>query len=823
MNNQFTWIPFYKEFSNAILSYRADRKRLIKDLEEVFSCCSQQHDKYSYEFPRLEKNKDERIDIDPFSVFSLFNQGGKHLPDKKRITILRAIKTVFKLVAEVPTSFDGIPTVHYKNTVFFRRRDGDKTGKNPRKNTDIDRLWDLYESVLVLRDKEDELSISRFSMAFDNITKDGVTSVSYLTRALFWVAPYTFVSTDEKTLSMFRNNGKFAGALEESSDPVVSGAAYWKFCQDVRKIDSDLPKLSARAHEESGKDKDESAVEDDAPPPQTRDVHTGDVPRHPLNQILFGPPGTGKTYNTIVRAVEIIDGEGSVKNKTYEQIKERFVALKKHGRIDFVTFHQSYGYEDFIDGIKPVCDATYEDDESERSEIGYKRQAGVFRRFCLNAMQKDARLADGRLIPELGSEPRIWKVSLNGTGENKVRTDCLERENRYIRVGFDEVGEFPEKSEVKKGRFVLRALYERMKVGDIVLSCYSHEEIDAIGVVTGKDVRWESSFSECKRVRDVRWVWVAKPHEEKENIVAINQNKRFTLSTVYETKIQLSDVLKIVAKHQSKENTNAEVTINDQRYVFIIDEINRGNISKIFGELITLIEESKRIGNANELRVKLPNAEDGEEDFGVPSNVYIIGTMNTADRSIAMLDTALRRRFEFVEMMPRPDLLRDIRIVDAKGNDTGIDLVCLLKVMNERIEVLLDREHQIGHAYFLEALKERPAIDNLGKLFQNKIIPLLQEYFYDDYEKIRMVLGDGQDKALDFVEKIEMFGDGKKAEKLFPGHGNIEEVIGDERCVYHVKPWDEDRMKNVYLNPLAYQKIYKGENEVKDEEKGVAA
>ena len=124
--------------------------------------------------------------------------------------------------------------------------------------------------------------------------------------------------------------------------------------------------------------------------------------------------------------------------------------------------------------------------------------------------------------------------------------------------------------------------------------------------------------------------------------------------------------------------------------------------------------------------------------------------------------------------------------------------------MNARIEVLLDREHQIGHAYFLEALKDHPTIDNLGKLFRNKIIPLLQEYFYDDYEKIRMVLGDGQDKALDFIEKIEMFGGGKKAKELFPGHEDIGAVIGDEKCVYHVKPGNS----GVYTTTEAYVKIY---------------
>ncbi len=191
------------------------------------------------------------------------------------------------------------------------------------------------------------------------------------------------------------------------------------------------------------------------------------------------------------------------------------------------------------------------------------------------------------------------------------------------------------------------------------------------------------------------------------------------------------------------------------RYAMVIDEINRGNISKIFGELITLIEDDKREGMPNAVSVTLPYSRDS---FSVPANVDIIGTMNTADRSLALLDTALRRRFEFVPMLPDPSVLDGIQIKDAKD----INLVQMLTKMNERIEVLYDRDHCIGHAYFTklkdQGENKKPAtLGELGSIFKNKILPLLQEYFFEDWNKIRLVLGDkNKPKNAQFIHETKM-------------------------------------------------------------------
>ncbi len=441
-----------------------------------------------------------------------------------------------------------------------------------------------------------------------------------------------------------------------------------------------------------------------------------------LNTILYGPPGTGKTYHTVIYAVAIIENRelASVEAEAYNDVLARYNDYKAQGRIEFTTFHQSFGYEEFIEGIRPVVSG--DDENSDAGDVQYSVQPGIFKRFCERAERPAAVVTNDYGI---GENPSIWKVSLDGTGDNPIRSECLAQ--GHIRIGWDEYGEnITDTTEFTQhgGRVVLNAFINRMQIGDIVLSCYSASTIDAIGVVTG-EYEWHNEYPRLKRLRKVNWI----VRDIKENILSLNGGTSMTLASVYRMgNVSLTDVYQLIDKHNP---TAAAAQPAQKNYVFIIDEINRGNISKIFGELITLIEESKRIGKPEGMTARLPNSQ---KPFGVPDNVYIIGTMNTADRSIATLDTALRRRFLFREMLPNPQVLVDVMVEDLSISE-------MLNRMNQRIAVLYDREHTIGHAYFMK-LRDNPTVETLAEIFRNNIIPLLQEYFYEDYEKIRLVLGD---------------------------------------------------------------------------------
>lgn len=460
--------------------------------------------------------------------------------------------------------------------------------------------------------------------------------------------------------------------------------------------------------------------------------------KFPKNLILYGPPGTGKTYNTIVKAMEIIgsnsvnmkDEKGNFKNNysfdEYKKLKEEFDNYKNDDRIEFITFHQSYSYEEFVEGIKPYIP---EWDALDNVDVKYIGENGIFKRICKKAATPIIKNVDSNL--ELNENPKIWKVSLMKTGENEIRKDCME--NNRIRIGFDKYGETINDETIfdDGGSRVLSAFIDKMEIGDIVLSCYSEKTIDAIGVITS-EYKWNSDFSQYKRYREVKWLAKNLNH----NILEINNGTKFTLGTVYQlNNMSLKDVLDIVDAQEQVTSYKE----NDKPYILIIDEINRGDVSKIFGELITLIEEDKRIGNKYQMKTILPYSK---ESFGVPNNLYIIGTMNTADRSIALLDTALRRRFDFEEIMPRPELLGG-KVVE------GINLQTLLTRINERITNKYDRDHQIGHSYLMGVNTK----EQLERAYKNRILPLLNEYFYNESKTVAEILNCSEDelKTSDFI------------------------------------------------------------------------
>ncbi len=497
------------------------------------------------------------------------------------------------------------------------------------------------------------------------------------------------------------------------------------------------------------------------------------------NIILYGPPGTGKTYNTIAYAVAIIENKSvksiqqEINDIGYESVLSRYHAYKDNKQIAFTTFHQSYGYEEFIEGIKPKIEVGTGDQDV--NDVSYEIKAGIFKVFCEQAITPIIQNSNEYGIR---SEPTIWKVSLEGARENPTKRDCFI--NSRIRVGWDGYGEkITEETDFTKagGKKILSSFINEMMIGDIILVLYDEKTIDAIGVVTG-DYEWLNQFEHYKRSRKVKWL----VKDIREDIYELNGNTVLTLSSVYRlNRITLSDVLRILKRLDP--TSGATIKENTNNYVFIIDEINRGNISKIFGELITLIEPTKRIGQDEEIKLQLPYSQ---EEFGVPDNVYILATMNTADRSIARLDTALRRRFHFVELLPNPFFLKGIVVA-------GIDVAAMLTKINRRIEVLFDREHTIGHAYFMPLARD-PILHNLAKIFRNAIIPLLQEYFYEDYHNIQLVLGDNsKNRDEQFIQQKQI-----DVKELF---GNSSEIDLDDEVPYEIN-------EQAFTQIDSYRKIY---------------
>ena len=447
------------------------------------------------------------------------------------------------------------------------------------------------------------------------------------------------------------------------------------------------------------------------------------------NVIFYGPPGTGKTYTTAKRAVEICKTESEKELTDYSEIMKKYNELKENNRIEFITFHQSYGYEEFIEGIKPKVLNENDESENENSqEIEYEIVDGIFKEFCDNAKKA---IIESKSNIYISPKAIVWKVTLR----DEVKEDCFT--NNHVRINF------------KLGTAGASKFDNEIKKGDIIITTDgSRTKINGFAVVTDDKAYTLDEEKNDTTTRNVSWL--VKGIDE--DIYEINDKKILPRKTVTKVpNMKVEDIIKLAKEKNSEVLSEIDIEKNTKPYVFIIDEINRGNISKIFGELITLIEPTKRSGKKECISTKLPYSK---KEFTVPDNVYIIGTMNTADRSIALMDTALRRRFKFEEMLPDYHLLEDI-FVEDKG--TKVNIGAMLKVINERIEYLYDREHTIGHAVFLE-LKENNNIEKLENIFKKSVIPLLQEYFYEDYDKIRIVLGDNakdEDEQFIFAESIK--------------------------------------------------------------------
>ena len=513
----------------------------------------------------------------------------------------------------------------------------------------------------------------------------------------------------------------------------------------------------------------------------------------PLNQIIYGPPGTGKTYSTTSEAVKLAmpTWYEEMKTKVSDErefrklVKAKYDELINLGRIAFTTFHQSFSYEDFVEGIRALTD-------EDKGTISYEVVDGIFKQLCTSASvdiqnetKQDIKL-NGR---------KIWKMSLGDTRSNEdhIYDECSE--NNYVLLGWGQDINFTDCSnrqevkekiedtldiELKQNDYIITSVNQfknEIKIGDIIIVSDGNHKFRAIAEVTGDyEFLADDNRDEYQQLRKVKWLRHYSPSLPRERLF----KKALSQMTLYQLRPSTVDLSKLSALlNQSESSTGGHLP-----HVLIIDEINRGNLSRIFGELITLIEPDKRQGGEDQRTVILPYSK---EPFSVPNNLYILGTMNTADKSLAQLDLALRRRFEFIELLPQPELLSGVTVFGVKVSD-------ILNIINQRIEVLLDRDHAIGHSHFWPLKTADSQLEKeklIGTIFKKRIIPLLQEYFFADWERISWVLND-VDKARS-AQFIHLENTGLPLNTLFSS--SVVEEINDRR--YRIN-------EEAFTNPDAY-------------------
>lgn len=529
-------------------------------------------------------------------------------------------------------------------------------------------------------------------------------------------------------------------AMLDSAGAAALATRLQQHADDIARWFPPTPPRPGRWPDEAGVEQvdveSNSGREIKAPPPTT-------------NLILHGPPGTGKTYATARHAVRLCGEEPPAERAA---LMARYRELSEAGRIEFVTFHQSYGYEDFVEGLRPNTEPS--DSQGAVASTGFRLRAepGAFRR--ITALADQARLAalEGARQEAFSlNGRRFWKMAVGAMGEEDVYDAALA--GGYVALGWGADVDWSDErfSDIEEMRREWAARYpddatpsqtaqpwvfrNEMRPGDLVIVPYGNSAFRAIAEVVGPyyfELGPDGMFNQRRRVR---WLVRVDTPLPLDTIV----EGRFAMRALYEidgSRIRHDALARLVTPRQEQSEPQAA-----DPFVLVIDEINRGNISKIFGELITLLEPDKRLGATNALTVRLPYSGDL---FGVPANLHIVATMNTADRSIALIDKALRRRFTFEEMMPDYTLDAMATMVD------GVTLAGVLRAINERIEYLLDREHQIGHGWLIGCTTRA----DLDAAMRTKVIPLIAEYFFEDWGRAADVLGEREGNP--FLDRVPL-------------------------------------------------------------------
>lgn len=682
--SRFTWIPFYTELAERLLEYKNNRTDLISF---IFSKEGLQ------DFSNYLHLQDKTVridDIDPFSFFGIFNHG--IMKNGNRITILQKIKYKFQISADVPSVFSGVPVLNYARSFYYH-------WSSLKDSCNV--LWDAFEAMMKgnLKPWFDYCSIAKRK--------------AECTMPLFWCKANDYIALDSNNVNYLREKGVDVNVIDVASYLDLLQTMKTKMASGEIQEKS-FAEISYNAWKNTGEKSDNLIIIEQSMTPGIIEQYTH-ILQLKKSIILQGAPGTGKTYNTAALALSIC---GETIPEEHEDVMKRYDELQKEGRISFCTFHQSMDYEDFVEGIKP---------KTVNEQVTYEIEPGIFRTICENAKSIITEKKSDKID---FSKTRVFKMSLGEKGKDdaEIFDYCLE--NNVVGLGWGGDKDFSQckkKEDFKAlddtwGAFAMEVFKQWMQIGDIILISDGTKSVKAIARIVGDyEFRKDAPINMCQ-FRKVEWLYTG-------DLIPISKlyDKNLSQQSIY--------AFYITPKY-GKPDFNGTIkvdVINDiitgkvddeipQNYVLIIDEINRGNVSKIFGELITLLEADKRLGGDHPIKVTLPYSK---ESFGIPSNLYIIGTMNTTDRSVGNIDYAVRRRFAFVTLKADRQILVSKYGEDSKQVQLFDAVFAFLDDDKKHPDMDID-DLMVGHSYFMAN------DDNELRLkLEYEIIPLIWEYCKD--------------------------------------------------------------------------------------------
>lgn len=702
------WIDFYQEFASVLLQYKNDRKVLIHKLIKVYK-------EIGIKFPRVESDGDV-IDIDPFTIFGFFNKG---ITEENRIAIIDGISKAFEIKAAVPNSFEGIPLLNNMNATFYRFKE--ERGEN-----DINKLWSVYEAALIYADEENEENRSAFVNAYDDV-KDLKGNRWKLSMGLYWIRPYRYMNLDSRNrwfAEKPENITAECANIIQNMKEIPNGSAYLAICdnfiwalQNCGYEYTNLPELSYYAWKISEKVNKEIKAKKASDEQDSIGEAIADNDVRTTHYWLYAPGDNAFKWKEFYdKGIMAIGWDEIGDLNQYSSKEEMKQAMKKH--------------IDKTKSFKNAAHATWQFvHEIQIGDIVFVKKGlhtVIGRGVVTSDYHYDASVSEYGNIREVewthnGEWQHPGNAVLKTLTDITPYSEYVQKLNSLFEDAEIEDEEEPEKTYLK--------YTPEDFLNEVYMSEEDYETLVSV-LMSKKNVILQGAPGVGKTFAAKRLAYSIMRHKDPERVMMV----QFHQSYSYEDFImgfRPSETGFELRKGAFYNFCKTAEIDSDNSYFFIIDEINRGNLSKIFGELFMLIENDKR-----GIELKLLYSD---EKFSVPKNVYIIGMMNTADRSLAMLDYALRRRFSFIELKPgfETDGFRNYKM--NLDNEKFSKLIACVTLLNDKIasDESLGEGFCIGHSYFCNLKAEEVTDKRLSNIVEFELVPLLKEYWFDEPGKVR--------------------------------------------------------------------------------------